>query len=224
MQGETTRFLPALLLALTAATGLMDAVSYLALGHVFTANMTGNVVFLGFAVAGARGLSMARSGAALATFLAGGVIGGCIAARMEHGSRRSWAGLAFACEATLLLGAAAFAAASGEVLLERPTNLYAVIGLSALAMGLRNAVVRKLGERDLTTTVLTLTLAGLAADSSLAGGHNAGWGRRVSSVVLMFAGAAAGAWLLRFSVATPLAVSGIVAGICAGAVYWGPSA
>ena len=39
--------LPALLLALTLVTGLVDAVSYLALGRVFTANMTGNVVFLG---------------------------------------------------------------------------------------------------------------------------------------------------------------------------------
>jgi len=57
--------LPVLLLALTAVTGFVDAVSYLALGHVFTANMTGNVVFLGFAMAAAPGLSMARSGAAL---------------------------------------------------------------------------------------------------------------------------------------------------------------
>jgi uncharacterized membrane protein YoaK (UPF0700 family) len=48
------RLLPALLLALTAVTGFVDAVSYLALGHVFTANMTGNVVFLGFAMAAAQ--------------------------------------------------------------------------------------------------------------------------------------------------------------------------
>ena len=46
------RALPAVLVGLTAVTGLVDAVSYLALGHVFTANMTGNVVFLGFALAG----------------------------------------------------------------------------------------------------------------------------------------------------------------------------
>ena len=46
--------LPPLLLGLTVVTGLVDAFSYLLLGHVFVANMTGNVVFLGFAIAGAK--------------------------------------------------------------------------------------------------------------------------------------------------------------------------
>jgi Protein of unknown function (DUF1275) len=98
------------LLGMTATTGIVDAVNLLALGHVFTANMTGNVLFLG------------------------------------------------------------------------------VIGLTALAMGFRNATTRKLGVPDLTTTVLTLTIMGLAADSSLAGGTNPRWRRRVASVLLVFAG------------------------------------
>ena len=68
--------LPLVLLGLTVTTGIVDAVSYLAFGHVFTANMTGNVVFLGFAAAGAEGLSIGRSGTALAAFLAGAVLGG----------------------------------------------------------------------------------------------------------------------------------------------------
>ena len=80
--------------------------------------------------------------------------------------------------------------------------------------GVRNAVVRKAAERDLTTTVLTLTITGIAADSSLAGGTNPGWSRRALSVALMFAGAAAGAWLLRYSVALPIAISGIISGLC----------
>ena len=75
--------LPPVLLGLTAVTGLVDAVSYLALGHVFTANMTGNVVFLGFAVAGAPGLSVARSGTAVAAFFMGAVIGGRMAWEMS---------------------------------------------------------------------------------------------------------------------------------------------
>ena len=45
---------PLILFVMTAVTGVVDAVSFLALGHVFTANMTGNIVFLGFALAGAR--------------------------------------------------------------------------------------------------------------------------------------------------------------------------
>src|SRR2546425_12582849 len=68
--------LPLLLLVLTVTTGLIDAVSVLGLGRVFTANMTGNVVFLGFALARVPGFSAVRSLAALAAFLAGAVIGG----------------------------------------------------------------------------------------------------------------------------------------------------
>jgi uncharacterized membrane protein YoaK (UPF0700 family) len=60
--------LPATLLALTVVTGVVDAVSYLGLGRVFTANQTGNVVFLGFAWAGAPGLSATASIVSLLAF------------------------------------------------------------------------------------------------------------------------------------------------------------
>src|SRR5437773_3236469 len=70
--------LPPLLLALTVVTGLVDAFSYLVLGHVFVANMTGNVVFLGFALAGAKGFSIAASALAIASFGLGALIGGRI--------------------------------------------------------------------------------------------------------------------------------------------------
>ena len=212
---SSDRRLPALLLALTAVTGFVDAVSYLALGHVFTANMTGNVVFLGFAMAAVPGLSIPRSGAALGAFAVGALIGGRLAARMSGGPRHRWTSLGFGIEAVLLLAAAAVGAGAGDDLLRDPGRLYALIALTGLAMGVRNATVRKLAERDLTTTVLTLTITGLAADSSLAGGANPGWRRRTASVVLMFAGAAAGAWLLRYSVAAPVAVAGAVSGLCA---------
>ncbi len=84
-----------------------------------------------------------------------------------------------------------------------------VIIVAAMAMGLRNATIRQLGVPDLTTTVLTLTLAGFAADSSLAGGRNFRIGRRVASIVFMFAGAVFGTFLLRFGLALPLALSGV---------------
>jgi hypothetical protein len=42
---DVGRALPAMLLTLTVVTGVVDAASYLSLGHVFVANMTGNVVF-----------------------------------------------------------------------------------------------------------------------------------------------------------------------------------
>src|ERR1700752_3768608 len=71
-----------LLFVLTIVTGLVDAVSYLALGHVFVANMTGNIVFLGFAVAGASGFSIPASLVALAAFLAGALVGGRLATNL----------------------------------------------------------------------------------------------------------------------------------------------
>jgi uncharacterized membrane protein YoaK (UPF0700 family) len=200
------------LLSLTAVTGLVDAVSFLGLGHVFTANMTGNVVFIGFAAAGAQGLSAARSLAALGAFLVGAVFGGCIATRASAGPLHRWAGLAFGAEAALFLAALAAALGAGSSLLEEPARLYAVIVLTGLAMGLRNATVRRLGVPDLTTTVLTLTITGLAADSGLAGGGNPGWRRRLAGVAAMLVGAFAGARLLEYTIAVPLALCGAVSG------------
>jgi hypothetical protein len=80
--------LPSLLLMLTVVTGVVDSVSYLAFGHVFVANMTGNVVFLGFALAGASGLSAPASLAAMGAFLLGALAGGRIAtSSQEHRGR-----------------------------------------------------------------------------------------------------------------------------------------
>ena len=123
--------LPPLLLLLTVVTGLVDAASYLKLGHVFVANMTGNVVFLGFAIAGAGGLSI-------------------------------WASL---------------------------------VAALALAMGVQNATARRLAVPELTTTVLTMTLTGIAADSTLAGGGGSKIGRRLVAVAAMLVGALIGALL-----------------------------
>src|SRR5258708_23744907 len=68
--------LPVLLLVLTMVTGIVDAVSYLKLGHVFVANMTGNVVFLGFAIADPQNFSIPASLVAIGAFLAGALAGG----------------------------------------------------------------------------------------------------------------------------------------------------
>ena len=197
------------LLMLTFVTGLVDAVSFLGLGHVFTANMTGNVVFLAFAVAGAPGLSIARSLLSLAAFMVGAALGGRVGVRMAAAPRRRWLLIVVASEGAMLL-AAAFASTGFDLESATPSSrLYTVIALTAVAMGLRNATVRRLAVPDLTTTVLTLTLTGLAAESSLAGGNNPRIGRRVGSVLLMFAGAAIGTLLLRYGLALPLVLSSV---------------
>src|SRR5256886_10094031 len=108
-QPHESRLVGALLVQ-TVTTGLIDAVSYLALGHVFTANMTGNIVFLAFAIAGAPGLSIPRSAVSLGAFLAGAVAGGRLAARRATRPQHRWVATAFAVQAVRLLAAALAAA------------------------------------------------------------------------------------------------------------------
>jgi uncharacterized membrane protein YoaK (UPF0700 family) len=182
------------LLLLTAVTGIVDAVSYLILGHVFVANMTGNVVFLGFALAGAKQLSIAASLVALGAFLLGAVVGGRLGLRLgAHRGRLLAAGIGIT--TTLVTAALLVSAFPSRPLSAAPR--YALIVLLALGMGVQNATARRLAVPDATTTVLTLTLTGLAADSSLAGGANPRPWRRITAVLAMFAGALAGGLLIR---------------------------
>jgi uncharacterized membrane protein YoaK (UPF0700 family) len=193
--------LPAMLLGLTFVTGLVDAVSYFELNHVFVANMTGNVVFLGFAVAGARDFSIPASLTALLGFLVGALGGGCLGTRTgKHRGRLL---------TTTLLGQVVLVGAALLVAIVEGASLgYLLILLLALAMGLQNATARRLAVPDLTTTVLTLTLTGLAADSRPAGGTNPRPGRRVVATLTMFLGAAAGAFgVLRIGMVTVLGVT-----------------
>jgi len=202
-QGDREGPLRYLLLVLTLVTGLVDAVSYLKLGHVFVANMTGNVVFLGFAVAGARDFSIGASLVAIGAFLAGALAGGKLGSIAGHHRGRF---LAIALTIKVTLVAIALIVATLAFDLESNGIRYALIILLALAMGLQNAAARRLGVQDLTTTVLTLTLTGLAADSTLAGGKNPHPGRRALATVTMFLGAAIGAFLL-FHVGTVAALA-----------------
>ncbi|MFJ5834631.1 YoaK family protein [Streptomyces sp. NPDC093089] len=172
------RFVP-LLLVLTFVSGLVDAASFLGLGRVFVANMTGNVVFLGFALSGVAQLSALASAVALAGFLAGAVAGGAWRREAEPGTLFAPL-IAFQ---ALLLALALGAQAAGW-------GRYAVLVPLACGMGLQNAVVHRLGVPDLTTTVMTRTLTGLAADRPGPAGI-----RRGVSVTVLAAGAFAGGLL-----------------------------
>jgi uncharacterized membrane protein YoaK (UPF0700 family) len=201
--------LPLLLVFLTLTTGLVDAVSYLGLGHVFTANMTGNIVILGFALAGAKGFSVSSSLLALGAFLLGAAGGGRIGASMAKGPRRKWLLTVAVVETVLLLAAAV--AARGLHLVASDSSRALVIALTAIAMGLRNATVRRLAVPDLTATVLTLTLTGLAADSWFAGGANPRPIRRIGAVAAMLAGAfLGGVMVLHSGLVWPLVVAATI--------------
>jgi uncharacterized membrane protein YoaK (UPF0700 family) len=173
--------LPALLVALTFVTGVVDAVSYLDLGHVFVANMTGNVVFFAFSLAGAKSLSVWASALAVAAFMAGAWAEARLAGTPAETVRRFRTVVAV--QALLVAGAAVTAATLGH-------PVAVLIILLGGGMGLQNAIVRRLAVPDLTTTVLTLTVTGLASDSP--GRPTA---RRLTSVTAMLCGALAGAAL-----------------------------
>jgi uncharacterized membrane protein YoaK (UPF0700 family) len=180
----------------------------LRLGRVFVANMTGNVVFTGFAITGAPGFSLSASLFALAGFLAGAAIGGVLAARAGHD--RALLLLAAATTELTLVTAALAVAASATALTAVPRDILAA--LLAVAMGIQNAAARRLAVPDLTTTVLTMTLTGIAADLH-ARNHGPALLRRLLAVATMLAGGAAGAWLvLRIS---PAAALGLAAALLA---------
>ena len=191
-----------LLLVVTMVTGAVDAVSILRLGHVFVANMTGNVAFLGFAVAGAPGFSVSASLVALGAFLVGAFFGG----RMPKRSPRGMLSRITALEA-MMVGAASVVSVTAHGTGAR----YTMTVLLAAAMGGQNATARELGVADMTTTVLTMTLTGLAADKpdlTKGGTHSQ---RRVAAVVSMLAGALAGALLvLNTSTGWALGTAGIL--------------
>jgi uncharacterized membrane protein YoaK (UPF0700 family) len=204
-RGSRDGLLPPLLLLLTVVTGLVDAASYLNLGHVFVANMTGNVIFLGFALAGAPGLSIWSSLVAIGAFLVGSVsagrLGGRFGAERLHLLRA--AGTA---QLVVFTGAVIVAAVGGDPI--DGTRRFVLTALLAFAMGIQNATARRLAVAELTTTVLTMTLTGIGADSSLAGGGGSKLGRRALAVSAMLLGGLAGALLaLNVDTAAPLAVA-----------------
>ena len=185
--------LPPLLVIMTLTTGLVDAFSYLTLGHFFVANMTGNIVFLGFALAGAQGFSITASLAAIGAFLVGAAFGGRLDSLFAR-HRGRLLSVAASIQVVLLGGAVVLALLASRMV---PGGFrYALIVVLGAAMGLQNAVARKLAVPDLTTTVLTLTMTGLAADQTVVGGEGSKFGRRIVAITSMFIGGLVGAVLV----------------------------
>jgi uncharacterized membrane protein YoaK (UPF0700 family) len=200
--------LPPLLVAMTLVTGLVDAFSYLVLGHVFVANMTGNVVFLAFALAGASGFSTFASLVALGSFLLGSFLGGILGSRLgQH--RGHLLSVVAILQTLLLIAAVVLAALSANPV---PAGYsYGLILILGITMGVQNATARKLAVPDLTTTVLTLTIVGIGADSRLAGGSGSKAGRRLIAVAAMFVGALLGSLLIfHASIVYPLVCALVV--------------
>ncbi|HTR75295.1 MAG TPA: YoaK family protein [Solirubrobacterales bacterium] len=195
------------LLVLTLTTGVIDAASYLGLGRVFAANMTGNIVLLGFGIAGTGGLPVVAPLVSLGAFLTGATVGGRMGARLP--AREAHLSRAMLIE----VGVTALATAIAIVFDITPDHFSGdlIIALIAFAMGVRNATVRRLKIPDVSTTVLTMTLTGLAADSPLAGGDGKGGWRRGVAVISMLGGAIAGALLVKADLALVLLAASALA-------------
>jgi uncharacterized membrane protein YoaK (UPF0700 family) len=196
--------LPLVLIGLTGVTGLVDAVSYLGLGRVFVANMTGNVVFLGFLSGGVPGFSAVLSLLAIVAFVAGAIAAGRLV-WSSHGHRGRLLAASCAIQALVVGGALLVSLVSHGA--RGDAADHALVVLLAFAMGLQTATARRLGVADLSTTVLTMTVTGLAADSHFAGGVNPNAGRRLATA-MMFLGAFVGAvFVLHFSMSGALALT-----------------
>lgn len=208
--------LPALLLALTFVSGVIDAVSILALGRVFVANMTGNVAFIAFALAGVSEFSLLASVVALLAFAVGALLGG-LAVDRYGASRAILLRNIVAVEFVLVAGCLVI---SLLVHLREggPVATTVVAGLAALAMGMQNAAARRIAVPDMTTSVLTMTLTGIAADHRHGGPGSVA--RRLAVLGSLFLGALAGALLVlrlgsHAGLALVLAVLAVVYGTAA---------
>lgn len=190
--------LPLLLVLLTLVTGFVDAFSYLELGHAFVANMTGNVIFISFAVGGAPGFVWWASLLAIVTFSLGAFIGG----RIVHsfGAHRARHVLAATVSQAMLV-IAGFVAAVLLPAPYTPAGYVVLIVLLGVAMGIQNSTARALAVPDLTTTVLTLTITGIASDASTGGMNGSRLGRRLVSIVSMFVGGLLGVLLVEAGLA-----------------------
>ena len=187
---------------ITGVCGFVDAACFLSMGGVFAEIMTGNLLFLCFAIGtGQPILGVTKYLLVIAAFLLGALAGGRLLrgplAEQRIGFAVEWAFLVIALALTAILQ-------PREAGLERDV----VTSLLAFAMGMQNALVRRHGVPDLATNVMTLTATALVADSAVAGGHNKNWRRRSVSIAIFLvsgtAGAALTTWLGPWA---PLAVS-----------------
>jgi len=148
-----------------------------------------------------------------------GIAGRAVSVAPKKLAQIQFAAQAFLLEIAFLLAASFCATGYRGHLLEDSFQTFALIVLMALAMGTRNAAVRKLAMPDLTTTVLTLTITGIAADSSIANGNNPRLARRLGSVSAMFLGAALGAVIIHYSISAALWLGTAISVLCSAALF-----
>ncbi len=175
---------------------MIDADSYLALDRVFTGNMTGNVLFIGFALVGVAGIPFFNNVIALLGFVTGSIVGGRIVGGGHAKGLPTVSAVLLLSGGLLGLAIATTWTVVGH--LDQPLLLVLTFLLAAV-MGSQVSAVKPIGNSDVTTIVVTNTLANLARDSKLAGGIGERWAPRLLAILAMGAGAAVGALVIRLS-------------------------
>ncbi|OBG86817.1 hypothetical protein A5733_25095 [Mycobacterium sp. NS-7484] len=214
----TQRLTVVALLLLTFTTGLVDAISVLVLGHVFVANMTGNVIFLGFWFVPSSAVDVTGALVAFIGFVVGTVVGGRLRRHLD-GHVRTWLATALGVEVVLLT---ALSILVGTGVLSYQDNRKLILVLLAMTFGIQNATARQFGIQELSTTVLTQTIVGLGFDSRLAGGTGDREKLRYGVVLTMCAGAVLGATVSQFTVAPVIGCAAAVVAISALIFRFGP--
>src|SRR5690348_12262258 len=207
------------LLLLTFSTGIVDAISVLVLGHVFVANMTGNIIFLGFWFAPRTVVDIPAALVAFASFITGAIVGGRLVRHLADDVAR-WLTVALGVEVAMLV-TLSILSGTGVLDYHDNTRLILIAGL-AVTFGVQATTARQFGVQELSTTVLTTTIVGIGFDSRLAGGSGHRERLRYGVVLTMCAGALVGATLTRWFVAPVIAVSAVMVAIAAAVFRFGP--
>lgn len=216
---ETTRTHQIALAAtiiLTFVTGIVDAVGFLALDRVFTGNMTGNIVILGMGVAGADDLPVLGPAIALVAFTAAAFAAGLVLRKPRATNPPGWHDRV---TVLLILGAVALGAltVAAVVVGNHPDPVVAIVMAAATAavMGSQAVVARAVAVADMTTVVVTSTLASLAGETWTRGGKGVVFNRRLGAIVVIFAGALVGALLLKVHIAVPFGLAAALTAVVA---------
>jgi uncharacterized membrane protein YoaK (UPF0700 family) len=196
--------LASLMFGLTFSTGVVDAASYLGLGHVFVANMTGNVVFIGLGASGHTGIPVLRSVLSLGGFLGGAAAAGYFL-RRRPAVRDPLRHSAFVLAAiSVTFGGLAI----GLSLWSSAGPGYDVLTVPfAAAMGAQAAAARVVAVAEVSTVVVTSTLVALVADPWLGPNASPRTGRRLRAALSLAAGAGIGALLLRVQLWAPMVLA-----------------
>ena len=165
---------------------------------------------------------MARSLVAIGAFVLGALGGGFFRSRLSARLRRQLA-VATGTQLLLLVAGVILSAIAGGAI--QGGLRYGLVAVLAVAMGIQNATARGLAVPDLTTTVLTMTITGIAADTHAAGGTGSRAGRRLISIAAMLGGALVGAVLIiRGQVTAALVIALILLAVVTAGTRLAPAA